>query len=77
MTAMQIRLMLLSLVAYIYCVKFMPSLLKAYIQLFSKTFIGHYMRKSACNTVILKLLTQDCSRKFSRMVAPGVNESVY
>ena len=47
------------------------------IQLFRKTCIGHYTRKSPGNTVILKLLTRDCSVKFSRMVAPGVIELVY
>ena len=45
--------------------------------LFSKTFIGDYTRKSPCNTVILKLLTRDRSVKFSRMVEPGITQSVY
>ena len=41
------------------------------------TFIGHYTRKSPCNTAILKLLTRDRSVKFSHMVAAGAVESVY
>jgi hypothetical protein len=41
------------------------------------TFIGHYMRKSPCNIVILRLLIRDRSVKFSRMVAAGVIGSVY
>ena len=49
----------------------------AYIQLFSKTFIGNNTRKSPCSRVILRLLTQDRSVKFSHMVAIGVIESVY
>ena len=35
------------------------------------------MHKLPCNTVILRLLTQDCSMKFSHKMAPGVIESVY
>ena len=49
----------------------------AYIQLFSKTLIGHYTCKSPCNTVILRFLTRDRSVKFGVMVTSGVIEYVY